>query len=79
MQHALLGGPESVPSAALYRRLLAAAAAPLDSERVLWNFTAPGATVSDWVESSDGTAREAGMSTGSFKLQVSSSDQTSTE
>ena len=45
-------------------------AAVSGSERVLWNFTAPDATVADWVESSDGTAREAGMSTGALKLQV---------
>ena len=45
-------------------------AAVSSSERVLWNFTEPGATVDGWVESSDGTAREAGMSTGAFKLQV---------
>ena len=47
-------------------------AAPSGPDRVLWNFTAPGASVSDWTESSDGTAREAGMSTGAFKLQVRS-------
>lgn len=44
-------------------------AAPDTSDRVLWNFTAAGANVSDWTESSDGTARAAGMSTGAFKLQ----------
>lgn len=49
-------------------------AAPLPSsaaagaERVLWDFTT-AKSVSEWRESSDGTARAAGMSTGAFKLQ----------
>ncbi|XP_043190422.1 uncharacterized protein LOC122364268 [Amphibalanus amphitrite] len=42
---------------------------PEPTERVLWNFTVPGATVDGWTESSDGTARQAGMSTGALKLQ----------
>ncbi|XP_037081926.1 uncharacterized protein LOC119102596 isoform X3 [Pollicipes pollicipes] len=45
-----------------------AAPAPPATERVLWNFTTV-ADLSDWTESSDGTEREVGMSTGAFHLQ----------
>jgi len=52
-----------------YRVHAAPAPAQADAtERVLWNFTT-AADVSEWKESSDGTAREAGMSTGTFHLQ----------
>ena len=60
----------SSPSSTRLLLLLAAAlcGATAAEQRTLFNFTTLS-SLAGWTESSDGTAREAGMSTGAFKLQ----------